>query len=327
MKLNIIKILVIGVMPLIFAVTACSSERQELSEEFSQSEEVEMTVAESTAETPSSSAVTVFEGIDLKSLNTEDWDTEVLAEGLVYPWDIHVLDDLIVLTEVVGNIVTIRDGELTRYKIETSDPILQEGGSGLLGMELSENFEESGRAYLYHSYSRNGSIGNKIIAVHFDGNSWRETAVLVEGIPGHNLYNGGRISIGPDGALYAATGWAHLDDAPRNPDSLAGKILRMNTDGSVPEDNPFPGSYVYSLGHRNPQGLAWNAEGSILYSSEHGNIGEDEINIIEPGGDYGWPDISGAAEAEGTVSPVLQSGRDTWAPSGIAFAGERALCL
>jgi glucose/arabinose dehydrogenase len=101
--------------------------------------------------------------------------------------------------------------------------------------------------------------------------------------------------------------------------NLGGKILRMNLDGSIPDDNPFPASYVYSYGHRNPQGFAWNEDGTILYSSEHGSSAHDEINLIEPGKNYGWPEINGDEVREGMKRPLLHSGNDTWAPSGIAF--------
>lgn len=160
---------------------------------------------------------------------------------------------------------------------------------------------------------------NKVVQVLYDRHYCKETNVLLERIPGHELYNGGRIAIGPDGKLYVATGWAHEEEFAQDIDNLAGKILRMNLDGSIPEDNPFPDSYVYSYGHRNPQGLAWNSNGTIMYSSEHGESAHDEINIIEPGKNYGWPKITGDGVREGMEKPLLQSGNDTLAPSGITF--------
>lgn len=252
-------------------------------------------------------------------MSTEDWEVEQLADNLHYPWDIKVIDNFIVMPEVVGTIAVLEDGQLVRYDVQTSDPIVQEGGSGLLGIALSADFSESGIAYLYHTYRTDTGLTNKVIEVKYDGNSWEETNVLLEGIPGHELYNGGRIAIGPDGLLYVATGWAHEEDFAQDIDNLGGKILRMNLDGSIPEDNPFPDSYVYSYGHRNPQGLAWNEDGSIMYSSEHGESAHDEINIIEPGKNYGWPVIAGDDEQEGMEKPLLHSGNETWAPSGITF--------
>jgi glucose/arabinose dehydrogenase len=256
-------------------------------------------------------------------LSTEDWEVEVMADKLDYPWDIDMIGNVTVITENVGSIVIFKDGELKRYDVETSDPIVHDGGSGLLGMELAADFLESGIGYLYYSYNSGSGLGNKVVQVLYDGASWQETKVLLDGIPGHQLYNGGRIAIGPDGCLYVATGWAHLEESAQDLNSFAGKILRMKLDGSVPDDNPFPNSYVYSFGHRNPQGLAWNDEGTILYSSEHGSSAHDEINIIEPGKNYGWPEISGSEEKEGMERPIIHSGNDTWAPSGIAYFQDR----
>ncbi|RBW68661.1 sorbosone dehydrogenase family protein [Bacillus taeanensis] len=258
-------------------------------------------------------------------MSTEDWEMEVLADKLTYPWDLHVMDNFIVIPEVIGNMIVIQDGQLERYEVQTSDPIVQDGGSGLLGMGLAEDFQESGIAYIYYSYRSDSGLENKVVQVVYDGDSWKETDILVDGIPGHQLYNGGRMAIGPDGYLYVATGWAHVEEYAQDLDSLGGKILRMNLDGSIPEDNPFRDSYVYSYGHRNPQGLAWNDDGTILYSSEHGSSGQDEINIIEPGNNYGWPEITGDEEQEGITRPVLHSGNETWAPSGIAFYEDHLL--
>jgi len=150
--------------------------------------------------------------------------------------------------------------------------------------------------------------------------------VLVDGIPGARNHNGGRIAFGPDGKLYAATGDAGRGELAQDTGSLAGKVLRMNSDGSVPDDNPFPGSLVYSYGHRNPQGLAWHPETGQLLAPEHGPSGEgglccrDEVNAIRPGGNYGWPVVTGRSGDARFVDPVAFSGTDTtWAPAGAAF--------
>jgi glucose/arabinose dehydrogenase len=255
---------------------------------------------------------------------TGDWSVQVVTDDLSYPWDIKRVGNLIVMTEAGGNIVMIENGRLNRYAVQTSDPIVHDGGSGLLGMSLSEDFQASGLAYLYHTYRSGSGLTNKVIQARFDGQSWRETRVLLAGIPGHRLYNGGRIAIGPDRHLYVTTGWTENGELPQDLGSLAGKVLRMTRDGGVPEDNPFAGSYVYSYGHRNPQGLAWSGSGD-LFVAEHGQIGHDEINLIRPGANYGWPLISGDEKRAGMQTPVLQSGSDTWAPSGAAFAGKELL--
>ena len=255
---------------------------------------------------------------------TEDWSVQVVADDLSYPWDIERAGDLLVMTEAGGRIVMIENGWFRRYVVETSDPVVHDGGGGLLGTALSEDFRTSGLAYLYHSYRAAYGLANKVIEARFDGSSWRETRVLLEGIPGHRLYNGGRVAIGPDGHLYVTTGWTENRRLPQDLGSLAGKILRMTRDGQVPRDNPFQGSYVYSYGHRNPQGLAWDGAGR-LFVAEHGQEGRDEINLVRPGANHGWPLVSGGEERVGMETPLLHSGNATWAPSGIAFAGTELL--
>ncbi len=142
------------------------------------------------------------------------------------------------------------------------------------------------------------------------------------GIKGSVNHDGGRIAFGPDGYLYITTGDAENSHLAQNKNSLNGKILRIKDDGSIPSDNPF-GNAVYSMGHRNPQGLAWDKDGT-LWETEHGpsgiQTGYDEINIITKGANYGWPEIRGEQTKEGFVSPVIQSGsKDTWAPSGMKY--------
>jgi len=260
----------------------------------------------------------------ISATTTGDWSVQVVTDDLFYPWDINRVGNLLMMTEAAGNIVTNEDGRLKRHAVKTSDAIVHDGGSGLLGMAPSGDFETSRLAYLYHSYRSGSRLANKVIQARFNGESWQETRVLLAGIPGHRLYNGGRIAIGPDGHLYVTTGWTENGRLPQDLASLAGKILRMTPSGQVPKDNPFEGSYVYSYGHRNPQGLAWNGAGE-LFVTEHGQIGHDEINLIRPGANYGWPLISGNEKRDRMETPVLDSGSDTWAPSGAAFAGTELL--
>lgn len=263
-------------------------------------------------------------GKALQAMASADWSVEVVADGLDYPWDIERSGEQLLVTEAAGNIVTIDRGRLVRRALKTSDAIAREGGAGLLGMALASDFRLSGTVYLYHSYRADGGLANKVIEARFDGNAWRETRTLLSGIPGHRLYNGGRVAIGPDGLLYVTTGWTENRERPQDLRSLAGKVLRMTLDGQVPKDNPFPGSFVYSYGHRNPQGLAWNAQG-VLFVVEHGQSGHDEINIVKPGANYGWPLLEGSAKRAGIEGAWIESGSASWAPSGAAFAGDELL--
>ncbi|UXA20536.1 sorbosone dehydrogenase family protein [Mycobacterium sp. SMC-4] len=159
---------------------------------------------------------------------------------------------------------------------------------------------------------------NRVVTMQFDGTSLSPQTPLFTGIPAGTIHNGGRIAFGPDGMLYIATG--EIGDPPlaQDPESLGGKILRINPDGSVPADNPDPASPVYSLGHRNVQGLAWDAAGR-LWVSEYGARDWDELNLIEPGGNYGWPTVEGRAGREGLIDPVVQWRPDEASPSGLAF--------
>jgi glucose/arabinose dehydrogenase len=150
--------------------------------------------------------------------------------------------------------------------------------------------------------------------------------VLLDGVAGNRIHDGGRVRFGLDGKLYWTVGEAGDPQLAQDLSSFNGKILRINADGTIPADNPFPGSPVYSYGHRNPQGLAWQAGTGRLYATEHGpsggigGAGQDEINYIEPGKNYGWPTIVGDQTQEGMVPPILQSGEaETWAPSGTTF--------
>ncbi len=256
--------------------------------------------------------------------STKDWRVEIVADGLDYPWDIERAGDRFLITEAAGNVVVLENGAPRRYQLQTSVPIARVGGGGLLGMTVSPDFENSGLAYFYHTYEDGSALANKVIQARFDGNTWRETATLISGIPGHRLYNGGRVAIGPDNYLYVTTGWTENRALPQDRSSLAGKVLRLATDGQVPEDNPFPGSPVYSLGHRNPQGIAWNQAGE-MFVAEHGQSAHDEINRVTAGGNYGWPSITGDERREGMEPPWIHSGSETWAPSGIAFRGSELL--
>lgn len=253
-----------------------------------------------------------------------DWSMRVVSDDLDYPWDIARADNRFLLTEKAGNIVVIEDGRQGRYALQTSAPIVDESGAGLLGMALSPDFTQSGVAYFYHSYRSDAGLTNKVIEAQFDGNAWRETRMLLAGIPGHRLYNGGAIAIGPDGHLYVTTGWTANHERPQDRSNLAGKVLRMTLDGQAPHDNPFPGSLIYSYGHRNPQGMAWNPAGE-LFVVEHGESGHDEINRIRPGVNYGWPLAQGAERRNGMEPAWIESGRSTWAPAGAAFAGNELL--
>lgn len=178
--------------------------------------------------------------------------------------------------------------------------------------------EKKNHAFLYYTYEDKNGQFNRVVEIREENNEWFEQKVLLDQIPSGNFHHGGRIKIGPDKKLYITTGDATDAMIAQDKASLGGKILRMNLDGTIPDDNPYPGSFVYSYGHRNPQGLAWDETGQ-LYSSEHGSSAHDEINLIKPKGNYGWPLIQGDETKNGMIAPLFHSGDHTWAPSGIAY--------
>ncbi|WP_054955973.1 PQQ-dependent sugar dehydrogenase [Paenibacillus dakarensis] len=258
------------------------------------------------------------------AVETESELFTVIAERLDTPWSIDFDEDKIYISERKGNIVTVEDGRLSRLPVRTSKEVKAVGEGGFLGLVLAEDFPNTGQAYAYHTYDQDGETMNRVIVIKKEEDQWVEVKSLLEEIPGSNVHNGGRLAIGPDQHLYITTGDAGDGEMSQDERSLGGKILRMTLKGEVPEDNPFPDSFIYSLGHRNSQGLAWNDEGE-MYNSEHGPSGtpggHDEINLISAGNNYGWPDIFGDEMKENMKTPEYHTGDEAIAPSGIAFEG------
>jgi glucose/arabinose dehydrogenase len=248
---------------------------------------------------------------------------QVLAENLEVPWAIDLADDgRLFFTERAGRIRVIdAEGKLLAEPAAYINAE-QQGESGLLGLALHPDFETNHRMYVYHTYSNGSSILNKVLMLTERDNKIIESKVIIDGIPAADRNDGGRIKFGPDGMLYIATGDARQPDLAQNARSLAGKILRIAPDGSIPEDNPFEGSPVYSYGHRNIQGLAWHPVTKELYATEHGQEGNDEINLIKPGGNYGWPveecDAKQFEKPVACFNPAI-------APAGMAFAASDML--
>jgi len=243
---------------------------------------------------------------------------ETVAEDLEVPWSIAFAPDgRIFVTERVGKLRVIESGELNPQPIKTLDAGRGEGG--LLGIALDPNFAENHYLYLYYTYSDFLSTYNKVVRYTENDNKLSDEMILLDKIPGAAFHDGGRIKFGPDGKLYITTGDAGNTNLAQDLNSLAGKILRINRDGSIPADNPFPNSQVFSYGHRNPQGLDWHPTSKILVSSEHGSSAHDEINIVKAGKNYGWPIIIGDEKGPEFVNPILHTGDETWAPSGSSF--------
>ena len=247
---------------------------------------------------------------------------ETVADNLNIPWSITwAPDGTVFFTERSGHLRVIQSGELLEEAIFSLDVSGVEGG--LLGVALDPNYKENHFIYLYYTYNDFLSTQNKVVRYVESDLTLSEDKILIDGIPGGPFHDGGRIEFGPDGKLYITTGDAGNAGLAQDKNSVAGKILRINSDGSIPEDNPFTDSPIYSYGHRNPQGIDWDQFGNLV-ATEHGpsgwrGVAHDEINLIVPGGNYGWPDIIGEETMDGLISPILQSGDDTWAPSGAEF--------
>ncbi|WP_416298353.1 PQQ-dependent sugar dehydrogenase [Paenibacillus illinoisensis] len=253
------------------------------------------------------------------------YQASVLATGLNAPWElVNVPDGRMFVTERPGTIRVIKDGELqTEPLIAFEAPFNEEGEGGLLGLAADPDFENNGYLYAYHSYLEGDEIANRVLRLKVNGDQAVIDKELLGNIPGGTNHNGGRIKIGPDNMLYITTGERYEPELAQDQNSLGGKILRIGLDGSIPSDNPWPNSPVYSMGHRNAQGLAWNPDNKFLYATEHGQRNYDEINRIEAGENYGWPEVEGDEHDNGTYqAPLAHSGDDTWAPSGIAFMEE-----
>jgi len=236
----------------------------------------------------------------------------VLLSGLEIPWEIvFINENKVLITERPGRLLLF-DSTATSYQVKD---VFHSGEGGLLGIALHPDFGENQLIYLYYTYKDGGSTLNKVSQFTFSEDGLSNEQILISGIVGASYHDGGRIKFGPDGKLYVTTGDHGDKSSPQDLDSLSGKILRLNDDGTIPKDNPFNNSYVYSYGHRNVQGIDWDSNGNF-WATEHGPQGEDEVNLIKAGGNYGWPDVSGSKQGEGMISPVVQSGLDTWAPSG-----------
>jgi glucose/arabinose dehydrogenase len=266
-----------------------------------------------------------------KGADVDSKDFETVADNLQIPWEIAFLPegDLLV-SERPGTLKKIgEDGRV--YNIEGVE---HTGEGGLLGMALHPRFSENRWIYLYLTTKTGDGLKNKIDRYYFQNDRLSDKKIIIDGIPGSSFHDGGRIAFGPastpngalagkpDYYLYITTGDAGSSNLAQDLNSLAGKILRLKDDGSIPSDNPFS-SPIWSYGHRNPQGLAWDDKGR-LWATEHGRSGVlsglDELNIIQKGKNYGWPVIQGDETREGMESPALQSGPDeTWAPAGIVY--------
>ncbi|WP_337061560.1 PQQ-dependent sugar dehydrogenase [Kineococcus sp. G2] len=250
-----------------------------------------------------------------------------VTTGLDVPWGLAVLPDGTALVTLRDEARVVRTGPGVLARVAATgqdgrvDGVVPDGEGGLLGIALSPGFAQDGQVYLFLTTRDD----NRVVRYSYADDRLSDPRPVLTGIPKNSTHNGGRIAFGPDGMLYVGTGDAQDRAAAQDPRSLAGKVLRVAPDGSVPPDNPFEGSPTWSYGHRNPQGFAWDSTGRLI-ASEFGQDTYDELNVIRPGGNYGWPVVEGPGDGGGRfVAPV-----QTWAtaeasPSGVAVTSDAVL--
>ncbi len=253
-------------------------------------------------------------------LSPVEIQTRVVAQNLDVPWElIWGPDNFLWVSERKGNVLRINPANGDKQVIlDLTSQVWQSGESGLLGMVLHPDFQANPFVYLVYTYQTGSGVQEKLVQYQYASNALSNPTVLLDNLPANSTHNGSRLLVLPDKTLLMTTG--DIQNAPLAQDirSLSGKILRLNLNGSVPTDNPIAGSYVYSFGHRNPQGLLWHPNGK-LYATEHGPDIDDELNIIVPNRNFGWPNIVGTAGTDAekafavvnnTVEPML-----TWTPT------------
>ena len=225
-------------------------------------------------------------------------NVQLIAGGLVAPWAMDLAPDgRLFVTERPGRVRVIQLGQGGGLRADpwATLPVAQRPGTekGLLGIALDPSFAQNGFVYLYYSYAASGGTRNRVVRMRDQAGRGTEETVLLDGIPGSDSHDGGRLRFGPDGKLYVTTGDAENGANAQSTATPAGKTLRINKDGSIPADNAFAGSPVWSLGHRNVEGIAWHPDTGALYATEHGpsnlfpDCCHDEVNLIVAGANYG----------------------------------------
>jgi glucose/arabinose dehydrogenase len=266
------------------------------------------------------------------TLDSTQMDVDTVYHGLDIPWEMRfdATGDLWV-TERIGRVNRITPSTgANQVVLDITDTVYQDSESGLLGMALHPQFTATGGSndwvYLVYTYLDGADILERLVRYRYNGTSLTAPQILLDDIPGYVTHDGSRLLFLQDGTLLMSTGDAQMQDSAQSYTSMNGKILRMNADGSLPLDNPTPGSYIYSSGHRNPQGMIQAPWGTV-YISEHGPSTDDEFQIVLPGRNYGWPVVRGYCNASGelafcadsNVVEPLQAWTPTIAPADLEW--------
>jgi glucose/arabinose dehydrogenase len=246
----------------------------------------------------------------------------VIATNLDVPWGLAFLPDGTALVTLRDRAEVVRIGAGGTTSVASIPGVEPEGEGGLLGIALSPGFTTDHQVFLYFTAARD----NRIVRATYDGGRLTGIHPIFTGIPRGDHHDGGRIAFGPDGFLYAGTGDAGDSEQAQDRSALGGKILRLTSEGRPAPGNPFPGSPVWSYGHRNVQGLAWDASGR-MFASEFGQNTWDELNEIVPGGNYGWPRVEGIANDRRFRNPLHQWSTADASPSGITIGPDGAVYM
>ncbi|MFT5512904.1 MAG: glucose/arabinose dehydrogenase [Bacteroidia bacterium] len=262
------------------------------------------------------------------TLDSTTLTSRVVKDSLDIPWEIlWGPDDHIWMTERYGRVSRINPETGQQFVLlDLSADVYQNSESGMLGMALHPDFENNPHVFVAYTYLAGSNIRERLVRFNYDGTKLVAADTLVDDINGNTTHIGCRLFILPDNTMLMSTGDAQNQQLPQNRTSLSGKILRMNLDGTVPSDNPDPNSLVWSSGHRNAQGI-WQAPNGIIYSSEHGPTTDDELNILTPNRNYGWPTVAGFCDSppenvfcsDSNVVEPLVAWTPTIAPSDIIW--------
>lgn len=257
-----------------------------------------------------------------------EYKVEKVVGDLVVPWSIvFTSPERMLVAERPGKVREVLSGELQPKPLAVFSEVSNKSEEGLMGMALDPNYEQNKYLYLCIAYDSGDSTVDKVIRVTDQNGTLEEEKILLDDIPAAQYHAGCRLRFGPDGKLYVSTGDATDRQLAQDLSTLAGKMLRLNPDGSIPKDNPYPNTYIYSFGHRNPQGFDWHPVSQTLIATEHGPSGfdgpggGDEVNLIQPGANYGWPVVSHEESSEGMVDPLLVFTPAIAPASGMFYAG------
>lgn len=266
---------------------------------------------------------------EIEDLGPVSYRIEEVATGLEVPWSIVFTDaDRILFTERSGRVRAIENGELLEKSLIEFPEVSQRSEDGLMGMTLDPDYQNNKNLYVSLAYNKSGKAVLKVVKMKDLGDGLEEDQVILDNIPVAQYHAGSRLKFDQQGKLLISMGDGLQKEEAQNLESNLGKLLRINSDGSIPSDNPFPNSPVWAYGLRNPQGFDWHPESGNLYLVDHGPSGMDgpgggdEINLIEKGENYGWPVISHEKSAEGMKSP-LKSYTPAIAPASATFVSSQ----